>query len=178
MCVHLVHFLPGRIVKWCEMKWKLLSCVRLFATPMDYIPPESSVHGILQARILEWVAVPFSRGSSPSQPGGWTRGSCIAGRLLTVWAPREGWVEGHHVLGAAGNQAGRRVQGCNRRHLALGETAQLIFLFSLSPKMLDLTSLMTAFSSYKLMKYKFISVCTVFWIYLGTDRFILLFRSQ
>jgi len=33
--------------------------------PMDYSPPGSSVHGIFQARILEWVAVPFSRGSSP-----------------------------------------------------------------------------------------------------------------
>ena len=32
--------------------------------PMDYSPPDSSVHGILQARILEWVAMPFSRGSS------------------------------------------------------------------------------------------------------------------
>ena len=32
--------------------------------PMDYNPPDSSVHGILQARILEWVAMPFSRGSS------------------------------------------------------------------------------------------------------------------
>ena len=34
--------------------------------PMDYSPPASSVHGILQARILEWVVIPFSRG--PSQP--------------------------------------------------------------------------------------------------------------
>ena len=41
----------------------------------------SSVHGILQARILEWVAVPFSRESS--QPRNRTRVSCIAGRFLT-----------------------------------------------------------------------------------------------
>ena len=33
-------------------------------SPKDYRPPDSSVHGILQARILEWVAIPFSRGSS------------------------------------------------------------------------------------------------------------------
>ena len=40
---------------------------RFFADPMDCSPPDSSVHGILQARILEWVAMPSSRGSS--QPG-------------------------------------------------------------------------------------------------------------
>ena len=49
---------------------------------MDY-----TVHGILQARILEWVAFPFSRGSS--RPRNWTRVSCIAGRFFTCWATRE-----------------------------------------------------------------------------------------
>ena len=43
--------------------------------------------GILQARILEWVAIPFSRGSS--WPRNWTRVSCIAGRLFTGWATRK-----------------------------------------------------------------------------------------
>ena len=38
--------------------------VRLFVTAMDCSQPGYSVHGILQARILEWVAIPFSRGSS------------------------------------------------------------------------------------------------------------------
>jgi len=41
----------------------LQSCLTL-CDPMDYSPPGSSVHGILQARILEWVAMPFSRRSS------------------------------------------------------------------------------------------------------------------
>ena len=41
----------------------------------------------LQARILEWVAIPFSRGSSKSKGG--TRVSCIAGRLFTIWGTRE-----------------------------------------------------------------------------------------
>ena len=36
----------------------------ILCDPMDCSPPDSSVHGILQARILEWVAIPFSRGSS------------------------------------------------------------------------------------------------------------------
>ena len=44
-----------------------LSCVLLFETPMDCSLPDSSVHGILQARILEWVAIPFSRGIFPTQ---------------------------------------------------------------------------------------------------------------
>ena len=51
---------------------------------MDYSLPGSSVHGILQARILEWVAMPFSRGSS--QPRNWTWVSCITGRFFTIWA--------------------------------------------------------------------------------------------
>ena len=47
---------------------------------MDCSPPVSSVHGILQARILQWVAMSFSRGSS--QPGDRTRVSYTAGRFF------------------------------------------------------------------------------------------------
>ena len=47
----------------------------------------SSVHGILQARIPEWVAIPFSRGFS--LPRDLTQVSCIAGRFFTIWATRE-----------------------------------------------------------------------------------------
>ena len=65
---------------------KSLSCVQL-CDPMDYSLPGSSVHGILQARILEWVAIHFSRGSS--QPKDWTQVSCIAGRFFTLWATRD-----------------------------------------------------------------------------------------
>ena len=50
--------------------------------PMDY-----TVYGILQARILVWVAFPFS--SRSSQPRDWTEVSCIAGRFFTSWATRE-----------------------------------------------------------------------------------------
>ena len=49
--------------------------------PMDCSPPGSSVHGILQARVLEWVAMPSSRGSSRLRDG--TSVSCIAGRFFT-----------------------------------------------------------------------------------------------
>ena len=54
---------------------------------MECSLPVSSVHGILQARILEWVAISFSRGSS--WPRDWTQVSCIAGRWFTSWAMRE-----------------------------------------------------------------------------------------
>ena len=55
--------------------------------PHGQYPPGSSVHGILQARMLERVAIPFSRGSS--QVRDWIQVSCIAGRFLTIWAIRE-----------------------------------------------------------------------------------------
>ena len=49
------------------MHAKLLQSCPTLCNPMDYSPPGSSVHGILQARILEWVAISLSRGSSPSR---------------------------------------------------------------------------------------------------------------
>ena len=55
--------------------------------PMDCSAPGSSVHGIFQGRILEWVAVSFSRASSP--PRDWTWVSCIEGRFFNNWATRE-----------------------------------------------------------------------------------------
>ena len=48
---------------------------------------EYTVHGILQARMLEWVAIPFSRGSS--EPRDQTQVSHIAGEFLTVWVTKE-----------------------------------------------------------------------------------------
>ena len=59
------------------------SCPTL-CDPMDYILPGSSVHGIFQARVLEWVAISFSRGSSRRRD--WTRVFRIAGRRFTNWA--------------------------------------------------------------------------------------------
>ena len=64
--------------EWIE--WKSLSRVWLFATPR-------SVHGIPQERILEWIAMPSSRGSS--WPRDQTQVSCISGRFFTIWATRE-----------------------------------------------------------------------------------------
>ena len=62
------------------------SCLTL-CDPMDCNLPGFSVHGIFQARILEWVAISFSRGSS--WPRDRTQVSCIAGRCFTLWATRE-----------------------------------------------------------------------------------------
>ena len=52
-------------------------------------PMDHTVHGILQARILEWVAFPFSRESSQLRDQ--TLVSCIVGRFFTSWATREAW---------------------------------------------------------------------------------------
>ena len=56
---------------------------------MDCSPPGFSVHGILQARIREWVAIPSSKGSSLSRD--WTQVSCIAGGFFTIWATTEAY---------------------------------------------------------------------------------------
>ena len=69
--------------KWSEVAQ---SCLTL-CDPMDCSLPGSSIHGIFQTRVLEWVAISFSRGSS--QPRDRTVVSCIAGRLFTIWATRE-----------------------------------------------------------------------------------------
>ena len=74
---------PECLLKWSEMKVAQL-CLTL-CDPTDY-----SVYGILQARIPEWVAFLFSRGSSQYRDR--TQVSCIAGRFFTSWATREAWV--------------------------------------------------------------------------------------
>ena len=69
----------------------------MFVIPMDCRPPGSSVHGVLRARILEWVAIHFSRGSSQSRDQSWV--SCITGRLFTIWATMEAQCQGWETLG-------------------------------------------------------------------------------
>ena len=60
------------------------SCPTL-CSPINYTQLASSVHGSLQARILEWAAIPFFRGSSWPRDRTWV--SCIAGEFFTIWAP-------------------------------------------------------------------------------------------
>ena len=71
--------LPGKVLV-------AQSCLTL-CDPMDYSLPSFSVHGILQARILECVAIPFSRGSSRARNHAWV--FYIAGRFFTIWDTRE-----------------------------------------------------------------------------------------
>ena len=74
----------------CSITMKVkVSIAQLYLTlwPHGCSPPGSSVHGILQARVLEWIAMPSSRGSS--RPRDRTQVSRIAGRFFTSWATRE-----------------------------------------------------------------------------------------
>ena len=78
----------------CVWDWKKVKVAQSCPTlcdPMDY-----TVHGILQARILEWGAFPFSRGSS--QPRDWTQVSCIVGGFFTSWATKEATVGSLSIL--------------------------------------------------------------------------------
>ena len=100
---HLSQFtshLASLLILWCTKSFPSYGLCRRFLClkcseseshltlwdPMDCSLPSSSVHGILQARTLEWVAVPFSRGSS--QPRNPTQVSRIAGEFFTIWATR------------------------------------------------------------------------------------------
>ena len=81
----------GHIFLLIDLRGNHLACVCMLKhlvvsdslQPLDCSLPGSSVHGICQARILEWVAMPFSRESS--SPGYWTQVSCIAGGFFTIW---------------------------------------------------------------------------------------------
>ena len=90
---------PGRVTgcSGCHIRQQHLgvhaqSCLTL-CDPVNHNSPDSSVHGIFPARILEWVAIPFSRGSSqPRDRTRISRGSCIAGGFFFFfycWATGE-----------------------------------------------------------------------------------------
>ena len=78
-CIYLSIYIHILVAQLCPTPWD----------PIDCSLPDSSVHGINQARILEWVAISFSRGSS--KPRDQIQVSCTAGRLFTVWATRGSW---------------------------------------------------------------------------------------
>ena len=69
-------------MKQVEGEGEVAQSYPTLCNPVDCSLPGSSVHGILQARILEWVAISFSRGSS--RPRDRTQVSRIAGRRFTV----------------------------------------------------------------------------------------------
>ena len=80
-------------IGWVFTDWKVKRSVKVLVAqscltlcdPMDCSPPSSSVHGILQAIILEWIAIPFSRASSRSRDPTWV--ACIAGGFFTAEPP-------------------------------------------------------------------------------------------
>ena len=79
--------------------------------PVDCSPPGSSVHGILQARILEWVAISFSRGFSQSRDR--TQVSCIRGKRFNLCATREALL--HLWISEKDNRAhASKMQWCDR----------------------------------------------------------------
>ena len=91
---------PGAWVAYHEMEPCLIresEVAQLCPTlcdPMDCSLPGFSLHGILQGRVLEWVAIPFSRGSSWSRDR--TRVSWIPGRHFNLWATREALTPSKH----------------------------------------------------------------------------------
>ena len=70
--------------------WKFLSHVRLFATPWTVAHQASLSMGILQARILKWVAISLSRGCS--QPRNWTWSPALQEDYFTFWGTRKAWI--------------------------------------------------------------------------------------
>ena len=88
-----IHYVS--LFKWTLLKeiFLSLSVSKWFCSvvsdsdPMDCSLPGSSIHGIFKARVLEWVAIAFSRGSPWPRDG--TQVSGIVGRRFTIWATRE-----------------------------------------------------------------------------------------
>ena len=87
------HFFFWILKYWCVMLWWRVkwsevaqSCLTL-CDPMDCSLPGSSIHWSFQARVLEWVAIAFSRGSSPPMDRTWVLH--IIGRRFIIWATRE-----------------------------------------------------------------------------------------
>ena len=80
-------FISSMILNKAKAKVLATQLCPTLCDPTNCNPPGSSVHGILQAGILEWIVIPFSRGSS--QPRDQTQVSHIAGRFFAIWATRE-----------------------------------------------------------------------------------------
>ena len=109
--------------KFCMSKCSLKSesevaqsCPAL-CDPMDCSLPGSSLHGIFQARVLEWVAISFSRGSSQSKDR--TRVSCIPGRCFNLWATRSNrqiWLRSAKLSRAKANRVLPREHTGYRKH--------------------------------------------------------------
>ena len=103
------------------------SCLTL-CDPMDCSLPGSSVHGIFQARVLEWAAISFSKESS--RPRDWTWVSRIAGRHFTIWATREAKLSNSQLQNKHTRHLGSRAEHCHPKRL-LQRVLSLDFVFPL-----------------------------------------------
>ena len=86
---------------------------------MDCSPPRSSVHGILQARMLEWVAISFSRGSWPRDR---THVFCIAGRFFTIWLP---WKPKQTEVCNLSKKEGKRAKGERKKGVHISSAVRI-----------------------------------------------------
>ena len=146
----------------------------IFCDPMDGSHPGFSVHGILQARILEWVAIPFSRGPSRLRDQTWV--SCFAGGFSTIWATREapgiGIIE-PQITGCLGNPMNRGAWGATVHGVTKG-----LYDFATEHIHMVRTFKLYSFSKFQVYNTVLLTVVTMrkIWfsevIYLITKKFI------
>jgi len=105
------------------------SCLTL-CHPMDCSLPGSSVHGILQARILECVAIPFSRDSF--LPRDWIQFSYISGRFFTMWAPFFDMHIFYHYFGSKTTTKRLKEKRTNFVHFLCPAFSFYVIIFNLS----------------------------------------------
>ena len=83
----LSYILLLHVIKSMKVEVLVAQLCLILCNPMKCNSPGSSVHGIFQARIMEWVAIPFFREASWPRGGNWV--SCFACRFFTIWATRK-----------------------------------------------------------------------------------------
>ena len=109
-----------------EREREVVQLCSTLCDPMDYSLPGSSVHGIFQARVLEWVAISISRGSSQARDR--IQVSRTAGRCFTVWATRKS-LYAECIMWNAGldeAQAGINIVGRNVNNLRYADDTTLM----------------------------------------------------
>ena len=116
------------------MKVLVAQSCQTLCEPMDCLPPSSFVHGILQARMLEWVAIPFSRRSSQFRDR--THISCVSCICRWILYPLshlrkpfldDTLVQSHSTMGASAMSTTQRFYNLFQETMALGEKAELLF---------------------------------------------------
>ena len=119
-------------LQWANTVSRWLACVLSCGTlcdPVDCSPPGSSVHGILQARILQRVAISSSRGSS--WPKRWTHVSCIGRQILYRWVTWE--AGGLHVFNPQNKLVSRQNNACVTDEATTPQRSKMTCLESLRP---------------------------------------------